>query len=99
MSGLPFVISFWAGHELALNAGDIARINQAKTHGEFHLDEIITQYSAKYNLQKILNAGFYKDAFSLDLKDDEKAALQEFFQYAFYLGIIDNIPELHFYEE
>ena len=99
LSGLPFVISFWTGHELALNVGDIARINQAKAHGEFHLDEIITQYSAKHNLQEIINAGFYKDTFSLDLKDDEKAALQEFYQYAFYLGIIDNIPELHFYEE
>ena len=98
LSGLPFVISFWAGQELALQTGDIARINQAKTHGEFHLEEILKQYAAKHNLTNLINADYYKEAFSLNLKDEEKEALQEFYQYAFYLGIFDNIPELHFYE-
>ncbi|GEM_PF-666256 len=99
LSGLPFVISIWAGHELGFDAGDIARINQAKVHGEYHLETIIKQFCSEKNLPKIINGAFYKEVFALDLKDEEKEALQEFYQYAFYLGIFDNIPELHFYEE
>jgi chorismate dehydratase len=98
MSGLPFVISFWAGHELSLNAADVARINQAKMHGEFSLDKIIKQYAVDHNIEKHISANHYKEIFSFDLNEDEKAGLEEFYQYAFYLGIFDNIPELHFFD-
>ncbi len=99
MSGLPFVTSFWAAQEMSLNAGDVALLNQAKIHGEYHLDKIINNYAEGNQLSKILNGANFKDIFSLGLQNEEKAALQEFYQYAFYLGIIDNIPELHFFEE
>ena len=99
MSGLPFVISFWAGQEMSLNTEDIALINQAKAHGEYHLDKIINNYAAENRLQNILSGKKFKDTFSLGLQDEEKTALKEFYQYAFYLGIIDNSPELHFFED
>ncbi|MGD9900061.1 MAG: menaquinone biosynthetic enzyme MqnA/MqnD family protein [Calditrichaceae bacterium] len=98
MTGLPFVYAFWAGQDFALNSADVAAIIRSKEIGLQNIDEISMEF-AKSNPK---DWRFYRDYLTNNILysfgEKEKEGLNEFYHYAFYLGLIEHIPELHFYE-
>ncbi len=99
MTGLPFVYAFWAGHELSLTHTEVDIMQQSYQLGAQNLTKIAREYA----VGKSFDWHFYNDYLTKHIfyqfGEDEKAGLMEFFHYAFYLGLIEHIPELHFYED
>ncbi|MHB2153521.1 menaquinone biosynthetic enzyme MqnA/MqnD family protein [Calditrichota bacterium GD2] len=99
MTGLPFVYAFWAGHELSLSNDEVTIMQKSHEIGAQNIEKI----SREYAVGKAQSWQFYQEYLTRNifykLGEDEKAGLLEFYHYAFYLGLIEHIPELHFYED
>lgn len=97
MTGLPFVYSFWAGREFTISSNDLKLLESSFRLGITNLEKISREY-AKTHTE---NWGFYHDFFTQNISysfaDDEKDGLHEFYNYAFFYGFTEFIPELHFY--
>lgn len=98
LTGLPFVYAFWAGHELALSASDVDAIRRSKEEGVEKIEEIAREYAEGHPAEWPFYHDYLSKNMFYELGDPEKEGLAEFYKYAFYFGIIDYIPELHFYE-
>jgi chorismate dehydratase len=98
LTGLPFVYAFWAGREITITPEDIKMLNFSFNLGMNHLEEISKDYAEKHKE----NWAFYHDIFTQQLSysfsDQEKDGLNEFYNYAFFYGFSEFIPELHFYK-
>ncbi len=99
LTGLPFVFAFWAGHEYALKDEDVEAIQRSYELGKQHIKEIATDYAQNHPQTADFYAAYLTDNISFGFGEEEKAALDEFYRYAFYYGLIEHIPELHFYGE
>lgn len=99
MTGLPFVYAFWAAHDLSLTNEEVEILQKSYEIGSQNIEKI----SREYAVGKPQDWSFYRDYLTKNIVykfgEDEKAGLMEFYHYAFYLGLIDHIPELHFYED
>ncbi len=97
--GLPFVYSFWSGSQGALKTGDIKALIGSRDEGVRHLNEIAQTYAAQRNGHE---ADFYVDYLTDNIQfylgKEEIAGLKEFYSYCYFFGIIDEIPELYFFE-
>ncbi len=99
--GLPFVYSFWAADEAKLSADDVQTLGDSMKMGLQHLDEI----SEEYRLQS--GQGFSAEFFRNYLSENiyfqfgkyEIEGLREYFSYCYYHGLIDEIPEIIFFED
>jgi chorismate dehydratase len=99
LTGLPFVFAFWAGHEFALKDEDVEAIKKSYELGKQHIKKIATEYAKSHPQTAEFYAAYLTDNISFAFSEEEKAALDEFYRYAFYYGLIEHIPELHFYGE
>ncbi|NOX88819.1 MAG: menaquinone biosynthesis protein [Calditrichaeota bacterium] len=99
LTGLPFVYAFWAGHELSITRNETEAMKKSYEIGAQNIEKI----SKEYSVGQPQDWEFYYDYLTQNiyykLGDEEKEGLKEFYHYAFYLGLIDHIPELHFYED
>ena len=99
MTGLPFVYAFWAGHDLSLTGEEVEILQKSYEIGGQNIEKI----SREYAVGKPQDWIFYRDYLTQNIvykfSEDEKEGLMEFYHYAFYLGLIEHIPELHFYED
>lgn len=98
LTGHPFVYAFWAGLEIGVTAGDVALIKQSHHLGMKNLENI----SKKFAQKNKESWAYYHDIFTryirFEFNDREKQALQEFYNYAFYYGFSEFIPDLLFYD-
>jgi predicted solute-binding protein len=81
----PYVHGFWAGRVDALTRPELQALATAGGSGYKTLAE------AGGPLAGAL------EAFSYDLTDDVQEGIREFFRYAYYHGILPDVPELRFY--
>lgn len=99
LTGLPFVYSFWAGHEMSITDKEVRAMKQSYEAGKQNLDSICKEYAVGHSQ----DWEFYKDYLTNHIQytfgTEEKEGLTEFFHYAFYFGLIEHIPDLHFYED
>jgi len=97
LTGLPFVYAFWAGREMTISPAEVNMIKTSFELGLKNLENISKEY-AKNHPQ---NWSFYHDYFTQNLSysfsDHEKDGLNEFYNYAFFYGFTEFIPDLHFY--
>ncbi len=99
MTGLPFVYAFWAGHELSLSNDEVEIMQKSYQIGSQNIEKIAKEYAVGKPHDWKFYANYLQQNILYRFGEDEKAGLTEFFHYAFYLGLIDHIPELHFYED
>jgi chorismate dehydratase len=99
MTGLPFVHGFWCGRERSLSHDDCRAIRQACADGLGILGDISAGAGAKHHLEGFPPAELqrYLEQLSYEFMEDEQAGVREFFRYAFYHGVLPDIPELQFY--
>ncbi len=96
LTGLPFVFSFYAGRKFILGKNEIEPIRMSFNLGKKNLEKICKEYAEIDNV--IWSA--YHDFISKDIKyqfsELDHDGLIEFFNYAFFFGYIDQIPDINF---
>jgi predicted solute-binding protein len=98
MTGLPFVYAFWAGHEMGIKKDDIEFVKKSYEIGRTKIEEISRTYAKNNPLSWEDYQNYLAQNIRYEFGVDEKEGLMEFYRYAFYFGLIEHIPELHFYE-
>ena len=83
---LPYVHGFWAAREHALTAGELGSLATAGKRGYARLAD------AGGPALGIL------ESFSYDLTEDVREGIREFFRYAYYHGILPDVPDLRFFD-
>lgn len=96
--GLPFVYSFWAAAEDALNTEDILILTASRDAGLDHITEISRVYSQERarGFEPDFYANYLTENIQYKLGKAELEGLKEYYSYCFYYGIIDEIPDLLF---
>lgn len=82
----PYVHGFWAGRDEALTGPEVRVLAAAGRRG----------YDALAKAGGAL-AGVL-EAFSYDLTEDVQEGIREFFRYAYYHGILPDVPDLRFFD-
>jgi len=97
MTGLPFVYAFWAGRPDALNAADVAALQQARDAGVNQPDAIAREYFPHAPEHQALGARYLRDNIKYYLGDEERAGLEAFYRYAAEAGLVPDAGTLRFY--
>lgn len=99
-TSLPFVFAIIAGYENALSEQEKQIIDAAFHYGMNHLGEICSNWQKTH---KAFSADYYKDYLTSNISfsfgEEEKKALNVFFDYAFLRNDIDYFPEFKYYNE
>lgn len=98
LTGLPLVYAFWAGAAWAFHPLKLQQLRDAQKLTAVNLKNICRTYAENHSLFWTEYHAFLSEHVNYKFENEEKAAIVEFYRYAFYLGVIDHIPELHFYE-
>jgi len=97
MTGLPYVHGCWVGHDEEDLGGVVREILRSKDQGVAHLGQIADVVAAEMNLSRQF-ASQYLSTFSYDLGELEQESITEFMKYAYFHGILPDVPDLSFYE-
>jgi len=92
MTRLPYVHALWAGREGSFSKEETAELQKVKTGTGDEIRRIAKQRGAQGEL---VEEHLYN--FQFDFTDDVENAVIEFFRYAYYHGILPDIPELSYF--
>lgn len=98
LTGLPFVYCFWAGRDFTITPDDLTSITSSFLLGQKNLEQISKSYAENHPENWVFYHDYLTKNLSFALTDHEKEGLAEFFNYAFFYGYSDFIPDLHFYK-
>ena len=96
LTGLPFVAAFWAGHEISLSENEAHILQQSAEIGLRNIEKISKEFAAAHPQDFAFYQSYLNDRLRYTFGKSEIEGLKEFFNYAFYLGLIEHIPDLHF---
>ncbi len=96
MTGLPYVHGFWVGREGKLNQEICDAFFQAKKKGVSALGVRAVHGAPAYGLstESCLQ---YLSSFRYELGSEEEESLSEFFRYAFFHGVIGDVPDMNLF--
>jgi chorismate dehydratase len=97
MTDLPYVYGFWVGREEELTENQAGALLTAKKEGT-RLQKQIAETVARQNNLPISSAVRYISSFSYDFGEKEEESLLEYMKYAFFHGIIKDVPEIRFFD-
>jgi chorismate dehydratase len=97
MTGLPYVHGFWVGHDEEDIGGIIRELLRAKEQGVTHLGQIADAIAAEKNLSRQM-VSQYLSSFSYEFGELEQESLAEFMKYAYFHGILPDVPDLSFFD-
>jgi chorismate dehydratase len=97
LTGLPYVHGFWVGRDGELLPLEIQALLTAKQDG-LRLKSQIAQTVALQKKSSLDDLTHYISAFSYDFGEKEEESLAEFMHYAFFHGIIGDVPEIMFFD-
>ena len=97
LTGLPFVWAFWAGRPDALDASDVAALQQARDEGVRRPDELAREYLADTPERQETGARYLRQNIKYYLGGDERAGLETFYRYAAEAGLVAKAGELRFF--
>ena len=97
LTGLPFVFAFWAGRAGALDAAQVARLQQAMRAGLAELPSIALSYNGHGAGHAALNESYLRKSIVYALGPEELRGLAEFYRRAHRQGLIPRVPELRFH--
>ncbi len=97
MTGLPYPLFLWAGRQHTIGKNDVEVVKKSFEIGVRNIEKICKDYANS----RPENWNFYHDILTNDLSyqlsEDVIDGLMEFYNFAFYFGYIEHIPELHYY--
>jgi predicted solute-binding protein len=97
LTGLPYVHGFWVGREEELSQTEAQALLTAKNNGIL-LKSQIAQSVAQHQNLSINELTDYMSTFSYDFGNKEEESLSEFIQYAYFHGVIGDVPEINFFD-
>lgn len=100
--GLPFVYAFWAGIQNTLTPDDVQALIRSRDAGLENISEIARAFSESRNgksQSEEFYANYLRDNIQFHLGKEELEGLKEYYSYCYYYGMIDEIPEFHFFGE
>jgi chorismate dehydratase len=97
LTGLPFVYSFWAGREFTITTDEVRLIRKSFELGLANAEHICRDYAAQHGTDWVFYHDFLTKNISYNFAEREKEGLMEFYNYAFFYGYTEFIPDLHFY--
>jgi chorismate dehydratase len=97
LTGLPYVHGFWVGREEDLSKTEAQALLTAKNTGVLLLPQLAQGVAQQKNfsLDEITQ---YVSSFSYDFGEKEEEGLAEFIRYAYYHGIIGDVPEILYFD-
>lgn len=96
LTDLPYVHGFWVTREQDFSFVLIRELIRAKTDGLEHLDEV-AEAIAQLTGQQKESTREYLSSFSYSFGDQEQQSLSEYMRYAYFHGILQDIPEINFF--
>jgi predicted solute-binding protein len=97
LTGLPYPHGMWICHEGDVNAGQASRLLEAAREGARRGREISRECAETTGLKEE-DIFRYLSSFSFEPDRLFEGALSEFFRYAFFYGIIGDVPDINFLE-
>jgi chorismate dehydratase len=89
MTGLPFVYAFWAGRAGALTADDVDALRRARDEGVQIPEQLARDFLKDESVERQEIGGRYlRHNIKYHLGEDERAALEAFYQYAAEAGVV-----------
>ena len=98
MTGLPMVYAFCAGRNMIVQKEDTKNIINAVNLGLHNLEDVTKEYAKNSEFGWPLYHDFLTQNVHYTFKDKEIEGLVEFYNYAFYYGLIAYIPDILFFE-
>ena len=98
LTGRPFVFAFWAGRKGAVDRARVSELVEARFHGEQAVDAIARDFQRERAGSAELYERYLRHHISFALGETELDGLREFYRLARQHGIIDEVPELRFFE-
>jgi chorismate dehydratase len=96
LTGLPFVYALWAVHEMESDRLMFEKIKSMMDDNIKNIDQTLDLVFTNKNKKDKIFSEFIKNRVIYHLGLEEREAVSEFFRYAFFFGLIEHIPELHF---
>lgn len=95
-TGLPFVYAFWVVNEISIDDEYITTIQNSIKNINSNIRASSKELAKGNNgdIEEYIN--YFKNIFTYPLGNEENYGINEFFRYAFFFGIIDHIPDLHY---
>lgn len=97
MTGLPYVHGCWVGHDEEDMGGLVKELLRSKEQGVMHLGQIADVLAVEENLSRQI-ASQYLSIFSYEFGEVEQESMTEFMKYAYFHGILPDVPDLSFFE-
>lgn len=97
LTGFPYVHGFWVGHDEpeAERAAEI--LMRSEDLGIAHLDQVAQVISRERSLG-LNDCKQYLAGFRFEFGEEEQQGLSEYIQFAYYHGVLPDVPELNFFE-
>jgi predicted solute-binding protein len=97
LTDLPYVHGFWVGREEEFSEIEAKALLTAKTNGTL-LKTQIMQTAARQDDFSLGDTDQYISSFSYDFSEREEESLAEFIQYAYFHGVIGDVPDIRFFD-
>jgi predicted solute-binding protein len=97
LTGLPYVHGFWVGREEELSKAEAQALFAAKNSGVLLKSQIAQSVAQQQNLS-LSELTSYLSLFSYDFSEKEEESLTEFIHYAYFHGVIGDVPEILFFD-
>ena len=97
MTGLPYVHGCWVGHDEEDLGSVIRELLRSKDRGIAHIGQIADVLAVEKKLPRQF-VSQYLSNFSYDFGELEQESMTEFMKYAYFHGILPDVPDLNFFE-
>jgi chorismate dehydratase len=97
LTDLPYVHGFWVGREEELLEIEAKALMAAKKEGLLLKAQIVQAIANQHDLT-VDESDKYISSFSFDFSEREEESLAEFIQYAYFYGVIGDVPDIRFFD-
>jgi predicted solute-binding protein len=97
LTDLPYLHGFWVGREQELSDIEAKALLTAKNNGVLLKEQIAQSVAQQQNLPLEATTR-YISTFSYDFGEREEESLREFMQFAYFYGVIGDVPEVTFFD-
>ncbi len=97
LTGLPYIHGFWVGREEELSKVEAQALFAAKNNGVILKSQIAQSIAQQQNLS-LSELTKYLSLFSYEFSEKEEESLTEFINYAYFHGVIGDVPQILFFD-
>jgi chorismate dehydratase len=98
LTGLPYVHGIWVGRDESGTEDIVAALVRAKEQGVMHLAESAELIAGELNVSRE-TIREYLAHFAYSLGEDEQAGLSEFLRFAYFHGVLPDVPDVNFFDD